>query len=65
MMLKPYGYALVSHENLSGSAQTRILGARHLRQIGDTPQALLSILFPQASLLSPSTESLIQIPQWN
>lgn len=57
-------YALVSHEKLSGSAQTRIVRPGHLVPTADTPQALLSIPFLHASVLS-STDSLIQNPQWN
>lgn len=50
-MLKPYDYALVCHENLSTSVQTRILGAGHLKKIIDTCHALHIILFPFFLLL--------------
>lgn len=44
-MLKPYDYALMCHENLSASVQTRIFGAGHLKKIIDTCHALHIILF--------------------
>lgn len=50
-MLKPYDYALVCHENLSASVQTRILGAGHLKKITDTCHTLHIILFPFFLLL--------------
>ena len=50
-MLNAYDYALVCHENLSASVQTRILGAGHLKKITETCHALHIILFPFFLLL--------------
>lgn len=58
MLKQPYDYALVCHENLSASVQTRIFGAGYLKKIIDTCHALHIIPFPFFLLLL----SLIQIP---
>ena len=51
MLKQPYDYALVCHENLSASVQTRIFGAGHLKKIIDTCHTLHIILFPFFLLL--------------
>lgn len=61
MLKQPYDYALVCHENLSASVQTRIFGAGHLKKIIDTCHALHIILFPSFSSYWESHPN----SQWN